>query len=138
MENTQLSLFGKTCQGHIAPTEEKTFGTSFKGSSPCAVIPYLSLDLQGGGLQQARSWETITPLPGEQWTPNTGECPNAAVESRLSWILEADVPAKYYLTPKACQGILNRANRRRKGLPETLEAALIWQRDHYAEVLREE
>lgn len=68
--------------------------------------------------------------------PNTGECPSAAVESHLSWILEVDVPVKYYLTPQACQGILNRAERRKKELPQMLKAALIWQRDHYAEVLR--
>ena len=68
--------------------------------------------------------------------PNTGECPSAAAESHLSRILEGSVPEKYYLSPQACQGILNRAERRRKELPELLKAALIWQRDHYAEVLK--
>jgi hypothetical protein len=40
-------------------------------------------------------------------------------------ILEADVPEKYYLSPKACQGILRRAERRGKKLPELLEVALV-------------
>ena len=38
--------------------------------------------------------------------------------------LEAEVPAKYYLSPKACAGILRRAERRGKTLPPHLEAAL--------------
>ena len=57
-------------------------------------------------------------------TRNTGECPNAAVESRLSQILEATPQEKYRLSAKACQGILRRAERRGKKLPEALERAL--------------
>ena len=34
------------------------------------------------------------------------ECPRDAVVSSLSAILQEDVPSKYYLTPKACLGIL--------------------------------
>ncbi|MFR7950131.1 MAG: hypothetical protein ACLU4W_03465 [Acutalibacteraceae bacterium] len=81
------------------------------------------------------SWETDGQLPGVSWMPNTGECPSAAVESRLSWILEAIVPPKYYLTPKACNGILRRAERRGKPLPEALESALRYQAEHYAEII---
>lgn len=52
------------------------------------------------------------------------ECPNVAVESRLSQILE-DLPhPKYSLSAKACRGILRRAERRGKALPETLRTAL--------------
>lgn len=58
---------------------------------------------------------------------NTGECPNAAAESRLSQILEETPPAKYCLTAKACAGILRRAKRRGKKLPELLERVLIAQ-----------
>lgn len=50
--------------------------------------------------------------------------PNAAVESTLSQILEADVPKKYYLSKRACEGILRRAERRGKELPEMLEISL--------------
>jgi hypothetical protein len=55
---------------------------------------------------------------------NTGEYPNAVVESTLSQILEANVPEKYYLSAKACEGILRRAERRGKELPPMLKAAL--------------
>jgi hypothetical protein len=55
---------------------------------------------------------------------NTGESPNDAVESTLSQILEANAPEKYYLSAKACEGIVRRAERRGKQLPEMLRIAL--------------
>jgi hypothetical protein len=42
----------------------------------------------------------------------------------LSQILEASVPARFYLSAKACQGILRRASLRRKRLPDILRIAL--------------
>lgn len=57
-------------------------------------------------------------------TRNTGESPNAVVASRLSQILEEAPQEKYFLTERACQGILNRAERRGKELPPELKAAL--------------
>lgn len=56
--------------------------------------------------------------------PNLPESLNAAVACSLSQILEADVPAKYFLSPKACAGILRRAEKRGKTLPDALAAAL--------------
>jgi hypothetical protein len=35
-----------------------------------------------------------------------------------------DVPQRFYLSAKACQGILRRAEKRGKKLPATLQAAL--------------
>ena len=63
---------------------------------------------------------------GASSTLNIGECPNAAVESSLSQILQPteDVPEKDYLSPRACQGILRRAKERGKELPEELRIAL--------------
>ena len=55
---------------------------------------------------------------------NTGESPSEGVESTLSVILQASVPEKYYLSPKACLGILRRAAVRGKELPEILRLAL--------------
>lgn len=70
---------------------------------------------------------------GELTTLNTGESPNVAVGSRLSQILEANAPEKYYLSAKACRGILTRANRRGKKLPGILQMALEdmieWQKE---------
>jgi hypothetical protein len=42
----------------------------------------------------------------------------------LSQILEANAPEKYYLSPKACAGILRRAEKRGKELPPMLKEAL--------------
>lgn len=42
----------------------------------------------------------------------------------MSWILQDHPPKRYYLTRKACQGILRRASERGKELPEKLKRAL--------------
>lgn len=63
-------------------------------------------------------------LLGEPWTPSTGVSPNVVCASRLSSILQANAPEKYYLSQKACEGILRRASRRGKQLPELLKMAL--------------
>ena len=49
---------------------------------------------------------------------------SVVVESRLSQILEDSPHPKYSLSVKACQGILRRAEKRGKALPEMLKAAL--------------
>lgn len=72
-------------------------------------------------------WEDDGAWLGECMMRNTGESPNAAVGSRLSQILEATPQEKYSLSAKACQGILRRAERRGKDLPETLKAVLLMQ-----------
>jgi len=60
------------------------------------------------------------------WTLSSSEFPSAAAVCSLSDILEetADVPQKFYLSAKACAGILRRAEHRGKKLPEPLVAAL--------------
>ena len=61
-------------------------------------------------------------------THNTGEFPSEDAASTLSQILQAEVPEKYYLSQKACLGILRRASARGKELPpEVLRKALIQQ-----------
>lgn len=49
------------------------------------------------------------PWLGDSSTLNIGECPREENVSLLSWILQVDVPEKYYLSAKACRGILTRA-----------------------------
>src|SRR3972149_775559 len=63
-------------------------------------------------------------LPGGCWTLSTSESPSGAVASSLSAILETTVPRKYYLSPKACAGILRRAAKRGRQLPMALYRAL--------------
>jgi hypothetical protein len=68
--------------------------------------------------------ETDGALLTEFLMLNTGESPNVAEESTLSQILEVDAPEKYYLSAKACEGILRRAESRGKQLPTMLKEAL--------------
>ena len=83
------------------------------------------LDLRSGaGNILGPYWEIDPPWLGCDGTLNTSECPKDAVESSLSAILQDSVPSKYYLTRKACLGILRRAEEREKDLPEQLELAL--------------
>ena len=69
----------------------------------------------------------------EFWTLNTSEFnhtlvpfPSDDAVCSLSDILETgDVPQRYYLSAKACAGILRRAEKRGKALPDALRAALM-------------
>lgn len=62
--------------------------------------------------------------PGGYLTLNGSEYPSDGVACSLSDILETDVPPKYSLSPKACAGILRRAEKRGRKLPTPLEQAL--------------
>ena len=58
-------------------------------------------------------------------TLNISELPKDAEECLLSDTLETgNVLPRYYLSQKACKGILRRAEKRGKELPETLKTAL--------------
>lgn len=83
-------------------------------------------------------WEDDGAWLGECMTRNTGEFPNAAAVYRLSQILEGTPQEKYSLSAKACQGILRRAERRGKDLPETLKAVLLMQSESGGAVTEEE
>jgi hypothetical protein len=63
-------------------------------------------------------------LPGGFWTLNTSEFPKGATASSLSEVLETTVASRYYLSPKACAGILRRAAKRGRALPPALLTAL--------------
>jgi len=58
-------------------------------------------------------------------TLNFGEYPSDARESILSQILDLNAPEKYSLSQKACAGILRRAEKRGKVLPDMLRDALL-------------
>ncbi len=60
-----------------------------------------------------------------EWTGTRGPCPSDGGVSSLSHILETQpVPLRYYLSAKACAGILRRAAKRGKALPTLLRKAL--------------
>ena len=87
----------------------------------------MSLDLTPGhgNLLEESYWEIRSPWPGGSWTLNTGPAPRSAVDVyTLSLILEDSPPRKYYLSRKACLGILRRARERGKPLPPELKEAL--------------
>lgn len=86
-----------------------------------AVIPRPD---KGGGTTQELSWETGGQLLGEYTMHSFGESPKEENVSLLSQILVEEAHPKYSLSAKACRGILNRANRRGKALPEVLRKAL--------------
>lgn len=67
--------------------------------------------------------ETLISL-GACTTPNISEQHSGAGECFLSQILEGNAPGKYSLSPRACAGILKRAERRGRALPPLLKAAL--------------
>ena len=133
-EVEQLSMFGQdTWHGRTCPVplvqehpKARTSGSSWKRSSALKAIPFQSLDLTpgAGNLLGEFYWELISPWHGGASTLNTGVSPKDAKESSLSQILQADPPLKYYLSPKACLGILRRAFERGKELPPKLEGAL--------------
>ena len=120
MDYIQDSLFGRMSQEHLAATTDEILGRSLVNSSG-AKFQCLLLD---DGLMPVWLEGTGVVLRGECSTRNIGESPNVAVESSLSQILEANVPQKYYLSAKACAGILRRAEARGKELPGVLREAL--------------
>lgn len=94
---------GKTCRGHCRARMGRISDAS------CA--PWMNSGMV---------WR------GEYWTHSFSEYPKDADVSFLSDVLETrSVQEKYYLSERACRGILNRANRYGKSLPEEMEEALM-------------
>lgn len=135
---------GKTWSGHSAATEDGTSTPCWKKLRVSQNQDFLYLDCRKSGNGQKQ--EPLTVMGGlslgELTTLRTGEKPSetavqemlsvwgphsVAEESLLSQILEVNPPPKYNLTAKACLGILRRAERRGKALPERLKAVLIRQ-----------
>ena len=116
---------GKMFTEYIPQTREKTSVQFLRSSAKSKTPTLMFLDLRTeSGNQQDASWEMGIPLLGEHLMPNIGESPKEEEESTLSQILEDNVPQKYYLSERACQVVLRRAERRGKILPKILEKAL--------------
>lgn len=84
--------------------------------------------LEGGGtlVPSSGCWGSSgMGSPTEFLTLNTTEWPSDGAVCSLSDILETgDLPRRFYLSPKACAGILRRAEKRGKTLPASLEHSL--------------
>lgn len=130
----QMSIFdldmpcGKMFPEHSAATKEKILGSSSKNSAKLQTKQPMYLDLRkGNGTLVGASWGMGIPSRGECLMRDFGESPREEEGSGLSQILEGNVPLKYYLSAKACEGVLRRAKKRGKILDEILETALIQQ-----------
>ena len=147
----QVSIFdldgwsGKMSLEHSVPTKERTSKPSSRKSSEsqnpmplmCLCLKKVSGEKPGN---YTMKWEDGV-LPGEPTMLNIGEYPNGGKEylwsptlvggaqrkSCLTNILEQNPNPKYNLSQRACQGILDRAKRRGKKLPEMLAMALTVQ-----------
>ena len=126
MDCIQLSLFGKTYPERSAPTEEKISEPCWKNLPAWNNQTRQFLDLRRGadGAKPEQSPETDGLWHGDSLMLNIGESPREESVSLLSQILEVNVPQKYFLSARACAGILRRAETRGKTLPPALEAAL--------------
>lgn len=131
----QMSLFdfpddfgaGKTSPEPSVQTEAKTSVSSSKRSQGSSTRRPLYLCLQKeGGLTPASWTEMDTRLPGESLMHNSNYRKDGD-DYTLSQILEDTAPQKYFLSVRACLGILRRSQKRGKTLPEVLMTALIAQ-----------
>ena len=136
----QESLFapdgfaGKMSQEYSAadplPSKGRTSGWSWRRSPALHAVPFLSLDLTpgAGNLLGEFYWDLRSPWRGGSLTLNTGPAPPSGdAGCSLSLILQDNPPRKYYLTRRACLGILRRAGERGRPLPPQLHRALLVQ-----------
>ena len=122
MEYTQSSLFGKTSWERL----QAMLGVTLKPCSRKSDRPTFQCLLLDDGLEP--EWLEVKGAEshGERSMPNFGAFPSIERESSLSQVLESGggSTSRYSLTPKACAGILRRAEVKGKKLPELLEAVL--------------
>ena len=123
MVSTQDLSCGKMSLEHSRQTKARTSEQSSKVSARSKMIKLIFLDMRSGRMPE-KSWQTITQSHGGFLTHSTGEFPNEESVSTLSQILQVNVPGKYYLSQRACLGILRRAAVRGKELPRILKTAL--------------
>lgn len=134
MEKNRNGSAGKTCRAPsprmAALTSEQSSRKSFKSWSRPPRCLHLT---KKGGPTPTTSWETAGAWHIESLMHRGGAFPSVEQESFLSGILEANVPQKYYLSRKACLGILRRASVRGKELPTILKTALERQAERMKE-----
>lgn len=136
-EDEQVSMFAPdSCAGKMSPAHspagsrrEMTSGSFWRKHSELVYreFMFLKITLGDGDILGQPYWEILSPYVGESSTLNTGVCPRVVRESSLWQILEPHPQRKYYLSRKACLGILRRARKRGKELPATLKLALEMQ-----------
>ena len=136
-EGEQASMFAPECYAgktfrEPSPAESgkaRTSGSSWKKRSELVYqeFMFLKITLGDGDILGQPYWEILSPYVGESSTLNTGVCPRVERGSSLWQILEPHPHRKYFLSRKACLGILRRARKRGKVLPAPLHLALEMQ-----------
>lgn len=124
-QNRKLPMLKCLTGGVNGPTVDATTPTWEDGAWPTA--PWTrNIGGPRSGENGLLSWPTSTGSRRGTYslTLNTGEKPRKNNPSWLSEVLEENAEERYSLSAKACQGILNRAERRGKELPPELKAAL--------------
>lgn len=125
MQLTLTGLSPRTSLDGSQPetTHSASFWARWWGTMPPS---FQSLRADGG---RTRVWlmDPNEPPVGGYSTPNISDFPNGADASLCSLreVLETGpLPRRYFLSPAACVGILRRAAKRGKALPEALKRAL--------------
>ena len=126
MENIQGGPYGRMCRARCPLTMGRTSDKSSKASSASRNPKQMFLCLrEDAGCRPGRSWATVILSPGESLTRRrVGASHKDGNVYLLSSILQDSAPEKYSLSPRACQGILRRAQKRGKELPAVLKEAL--------------
>ena len=126
MENIRDGRCGKTCRAPCPLSMGRISAASSKASSASKTPRQMFLCRKAGaGCTRAKSWATVILSPGASSTPRrVGASHRDGNVYLLSSILMDNVPERFSLSPKACQGILRRAEKRGKELPQVLKAAL--------------
>ena len=122
----QDSWYGRMSPEPCQATTEKTSKPSSRRSSASQSRkqPMFLCLTDGLWLDASQAEQGNGVWLGAYTMPSFGESPKEENASRLSQILVDSPLPKYYLSAKACQGILNRAEKRKKELPEILKKAL--------------
>lgn len=99
--------------------------SSLPSSEPMLVEQLIARDEFSSGPVQVWFGDQPEAPRGGSWTRSSGVRHNVGDVSLYSLLVpDFQVPKKYFLSAKACLGILRRAFRRLKTLPTVLEAAL--------------
>ncbi len=131
-----LGFFSTPCE---LPTGQTPDGYSSKTSPACSaatagetLLPWLEKWLgasltyrETAGEMPALLSAQVGSLNGQLWMRNITDWHKDASVCSLSGILETGpIDPRYFLSPTACKGILRRADKRGKLLPEPLALAL--------------
>jgi len=122
-ESDRASSSGKTSMEPLALTAAEISRLSCV-LSRVSRLKFLKTDGDGPASSRLRSLRGGGIALGGCSMRSISEWPKDAAVCSLSQVLETDVARKYYLSPKACAGILRRAANRGKELPPQLAAAL--------------